>query len=358
MLLCVSLGGILPSPAAAAAPDEEALGDTATLRLYRTREEQREVGLKRRITPWLTASGLAEAEVLYQDLDAKQGRSDDTGRDTSAAVQLGLVATPWNFSKGELILEYDSDADRLQADEALLALETGAWELALGKQYLPFGVYFSNFVSGPLVEFGETRAREAAILAYGPSDDVDLSLFAYRGRARSEGNNAGRWDWGLAAEFWLDQAWSFGLSYQSDLADADSRLLEDDNDRYQRQVSGVSAYLLWAGDQFELTLEGLAATGSFQELDNDRDRPRAWNAELAYIGYSSFDIALRLEGSRELEDQPRYQFGPAATWRMGRRASLTVEYLHGEYSGDLATNAEDQPYDHVDRIGATLSLAF
>ena len=35
---------------------------------------------RRRITPWLSASGLAEVEVLYQDFDAKGGTSDDTGR--------------------------------------------------------------------------------------------------------------------------------------------------------------------------------------------------------------------------------------------------------------------------------------
>jgi hypothetical protein len=81
----------------------------------------------------------------------------------------------------------------------------------------------------------------------------------------------------------------------------------------------VSGYILWTGEEFEATLEGLAATGSFRELDNDRNRPRAWNAELVYVGYASFDLALRFEGSRELEDEPRVQFGAAATWRMGRR---------------------------------------
>ncbi len=364
---CALLAAVCPAQAQAEAPVdeplsdrpvEEALADTPTRRLYRTREEQREAGLERRITPWLTASGLVEFELLYQDFDAKGGASDDTGRDDSAAVQLGLVATPWELSKAELILEYDTDDDKLKTEEAVLGLETGPWELLVGKQYLPFGVYFSNFVSGPLVEFGETQAGEAAVLAYGPGDALDLSLFAYRGRARGAGDNAGRWDWGLATEFWFNRAWSLGVSYQSDLADADSRPLEDDDDRYDRRVAGVSGYVLWAGEEFEATLEGLAATGSFRELDNDRNRPRAWNAELAYVGYARFDIALRFEGSRELEDEPLYQFGAAATWRMGRRASLTVEYLHGEFSGKLASNNDDEPYDHVDRVGAMLSVAF
>ncbi len=340
------------------APVEQALEESPTPRLYRTREEQREAGLQRPITPWLKVSGLAEFETLYQDFDPEEGVSDDTGRDQSVTLQLGLIATPWEFATAELLLEYDSDEDRVTADEAVLSLEAGDWELALGKQYLPFGVYFSNFVSGPLLEFGETQASEVATLAYGPSDDLEMSLSLYRGRARSADNNAGGWDWGLATEFWFNDAWSLGASYQSDLADADSRLLEDANDRYSRRVSGVSAYVLWAGEAFEMTLEGLAATGSFRELDSDRDRPRAWNAELAYVKNAHFEIALRVEGSRELEDEPEYQFGPAVTWRMGRHASLTLEYLRGEFSGELATNEEDEPYDHVDRVGAMLSAAF
>jgi hypothetical protein len=65
------------------------------------------------------------------------------------------------------------------------------WELSLGKQYTPFGVYFSSFVSGPLLEFGETQADAVATLAYGPSDKPDILLTAYHGRARKQGKNSG-----------------------------------------------------------------------------------------------------------------------------------------------------------------------
>lgn len=345
-----------PDPVSAAqAPADEA----QAIRLYRTREEQREVGLKRKITPWLTLSGLAEVELLKEDFDARAGRSQDSGYDHSGTVQLGLVATPLAFASAELILEYDTERDRLEADEAFLVLEREPWELAAGKQYTPFGVYFSSFVSGPLVEFGETQASEVLTLTYGPSDSFDLSLTAYRGRARKRERNAGRWDWGLATEIWWSDNWSFGFSYQSDLADADSRLLEDANERYAQRVAGVSGYVLWLSRRFELTLEGVAATGSFDELDRDRNRPWAWNAELVHLSPgASFEVAFRIEGSEELEDEPQYQFGPALTLRAGRHASLTLEYLHGEFDGDLATNDDDRPYHQVDRLGAKLSVAF
>ena len=340
-------------------PVEKALDESPSIRLYRTREEQREAGLQRRITPWLTVSGLAEGEVLYEDFDTKEGKADDSGRDDSASLQLGFIVSPFEFANVEVILEYDTDKDKVEADEAFLSLEKDPWELSLGKQYTPFGVYLSNFVSGPLVEFGETQADEVATLAYGPSDELDILLTAYRGRARKQGKNSREWNWSLASEFWLNDDWSFGLSYQSNLADADSRLLQDSNDRYRNRVAGVSGYVLWAGEQFEATLEVLAATGSFAELENDRNKPWAWNAELVhfYPG-SNFEIAFRIEGSRELEDEPRVQFGPAITWRTGKYASLTLEYLHGEFEDELATTENDDPYDDVDRVGAILSIAF
>ena len=367
-LLCVSLTGVCATGNAAEptadvhaltqTPAEHALG-AQSVRIYRTREEQREAGLQRKLTPWLTVSGLLEGELLYEDFDAKTGQADDSGRDESASLQLGLIVDPLDYVNAELILEYDTDRDKVQADEAVLSFEYDPWELSLGKQYTPLGVYFSNFVSGPLIEFGETQANEVATLAYGPNDELDISLTAYRGRARKQGRSSGEWNWVLATEFWMNDDWSFGFSYQSDLADSDERLLEDFNDRYANQVAGVSGYILWSGEAFEATFEVLAATGSFEELEADRNKPWAFNAELIhfYPG-TNFEIAFRFEGSSELEDEPKYQFGPAITWRTGKHASLTLEYLHDEFEDDLATTENDDPYDSVDRFGAIFSLAF
>jgi len=355
--------GLLAEPAAESVMEdvrvEGALQKSSTARIYRTREEQRDAGLERQITPWLSLSGLVEGEVLYEDFDASEGKADDSGRDDSAGLQLGLIISPFKYVSAETILEYDTDNKKVEADEALVSFEKDPWELSLGKQYTPLGVYFSNFASGPLLEFGETQAREVVTLAYGPSDELDISLTAYRGRARKQGKNSGEWNWALATEFWLNDDWSFGLSYQSDLADSDERLLKDNNDRYRNRVAGISGFILWAGDTVEITLETLAAIGSFEELEPDRNKPWAWNAELVhFFPGSNFEIAFRIEGSRELEDQPRYQFGPAISWRTGKSASLTVEYLHGEFEDELATTDNDNSYDHVDRVGAILSIAF
>ncbi|MEN8178099.1 MAG: hypothetical protein ABFS39_05705 [Pseudomonadota bacterium] len=46
---------------------------------------------------------------------------------------------------------------------------------------------------------------------------------------------------------------------QSDLADADSRLLGDENNRYLQKVAGGSGFLLWTTPYFDISFEALGA---------------------------------------------------------------------------------------------------
>ncbi|MGH8597078.1 MAG: LbtU family siderophore porin [Gammaproteobacteria bacterium] len=328
-----------------------------TVRLYRTREEQREVGVQRRIASWLTSSALAEIEWQAEDFDLREGARGERNRGFDEGLQWGLVATPLAFAQIELLLDYDGDAGDAEIDEALFAVEAGDLELEIGQLYLPFGAYYSRFVSGPLVEFGETRAT-AAVVSYAPNDRVDFSLAAYRGRAREQSSDSGRLDWTFAMEVLPWRTLALGCSVQSDLADADSRPLADDSNRYSRKVPGVSAYFSWLGEHLDFSFEVLAATRSYRELDADRDRPVAWNLEVAYRIVPRFGLALRLEGSDELEDAPHRQYGIAGSWLIHRNASLTLEYLHGEFAGALAANDRDEIYDAVEHVGALLSIAY
>ncbi|MDH3640010.1 MAG: hypothetical protein OES09_16330, partial [Gammaproteobacteria bacterium] len=327
-----------------------------SVRLYRTREEQREAGLQRQLTSWLTASSLFEAEGSKERISVDDAQNIHRS-DSAATLQLGLVATPLEHIKAEVVLEYDTDVDKLKADEYLIAAELGAWELAVGKQYLPLGEYFSRFVSGPLLEFGETRDT-AATVTYEFSDRLDFSVSVYQGVAREVDSTGSDLDGTLALEAWPREDLSFGISFQTDLADSDERFLADQNNRFIRKVPGLSGYLIWIGDKFEVTFETLGATRSFRELESDRDQPLAWNLEVALFLYPKFDLALRIEGSEELEDAPHTQFGAAVTFLLHRNATLTMELLHARFDGDLAADDDDNPFSHASRIGAQLSLAF
>lgn len=341
-------------PAKAESPDPE---DRDPVRLYSTRSEQREAGLRHQLKPWLTTGGLAEFEWNYNKFDFSNHRSSRSSNDTSANVQVNATIAPWSLTKGELILDYDTDGDHLEADEAVVSFEYSAWELAYGRQYLPFGAFFSHFANGPLLEFGETR-DVAANLAYDLHDRVDLSVSAYRGQAQKFNGKGSKLDWTLAMEAWLKPTVSLGISYQSDLADADGDLLADTGNRYQRRVPGLSGYLLWTSDHFEVTAEFVSATRAFRELDADGQQPLAWNLEFAHFLHPNFDWALRLEGTRELEDAPKLRYGASLSFRAGRYGSLTFDYLHSRFKHNTVTGYAESPLSGEDQFGAQLSVAF
>jgi hypothetical protein len=326
---------------------------------YRTSEERRDAGVKHEITDWLTASGLLEFEGVLQSFSLFDTSSHPQEDDFTKTLQLGLEMSPLSWMRGELIYEYDHDdeSNRQTIDEAILAFEGGDFELELGKLFVPFGEYFSHFVSGPLLEFGETRTHDwGATLSYGPHERLDLAAFVYEGRARKAESNAGYWDWGFAVEASPFESSTFGVSYLSDLADSQERLLTDSSDRYESRVDALSAYAVFGFDWFELTAEFVAALDSFEELEPDKDQPGAWNVELASFPRADVQLALRLEGSSELEGAPRYQGGIALGWRFTNISSLTLEYLHGAFKRGLAEDSRERDLDKVHQIGAQLSI--
>ena len=75
----------------------------------------------------------------------------------------------------------------------------------------------------------------------------------------------------------VESLFSLGLSYQSDLADSDTRLLDDEDNCYSGKVAGVSGFLLWTTPKIDIGLEVLGATGQFNGLDNNLNKPFAWN---------------------------------------------------------------------------------
>lgn len=362
LVIPLTLKAQLPEPASEIAL-ADAAGEPERARIYRTNAERREAGGSHEITPWLELSSLLELEGVTERRMVAGAERSDSERSRVAALQLGLELTLNERLKGELVLEVDSDDHQLLVDEALISWEmVDGLELEFGKLYTPFGEYISHFVTGPMLEIGETRADSLGV-AYAPAEWIDLSLAAYRGRARPAGGDGSGWsgssvDWAAALEAWPAESIGLGLSWQSDLADSDARLLEDEEHRYAERVAAVSGFLIWTTVDFEITFEALSALDDLHELDPDRNRPSAWNLEFVHFVNAQLEWALRAEGSDELEDEPERQYGAALTWRPNRQLSLTVEYLRGEFAPDLAVDDEDEPYDRIDRAGLLLSIAF
>lgn len=341
--------------------DEDAVGsdEERGARLYITQSERREAGLKHRVTPWLTASFLLELEGLAEEYTLEDELGDDRFSESAAALQLGLEAAPLEFAKGEWVLEFDTLTRKFATEEVFVSLEAKPWELEAGKFYTPFGVYISHFAIGPILELGETRAN-AVTLSYGPRKSLDLKLCAYRGRAgKSSGDDREwEWEWAGSAEYWPRPGMQLGLSYQSNLADAEASEFFDSEDGYGRRVGAASGYFVWSDKKMELSFEALGALRGFDTPDGDRSRPFAWNLEFTRFVDKVFEWSLRIEGSEDVEDEPEFQLGPSLTWRLHRTSALTLEYLRGRFKPGSAENEEGLPYRYVDRFAAQFSVVF
>jgi hypothetical protein len=308
------------------------------------------------MTERLKLISLFEMEVLHNRSVDREG-FEDIAIENTLTLQLGLQAEITDFASIEVVVEYDSDENRFLTEELFLTIEDEPWEVSLGRQFTPFGTYFSRFVTAPMLEFGETQADNSIALTYGPSDALDLTLMYYRGAASKLDSSHGQWNWSLGLEAWPQDGLSIGLSYQADLADSDERLLADWRDRYSNRVAGVSGYLFYLNREYEFSLEFLAAIASFKEFEAGQDKPAAWNWEVSrYFAHSNIEIALRIENSRELADVPTQRFGISLTNYVDHRASFTIEYLHGRFGKHAIFSDEDESLDHVDFFGAKVDV--
>lgn len=347
-------------------------GDTADLsltphetaaRIYRTPDERREAGLGRQVTDWLKVSGLAEFETAYARHHFMSGSEKVNNERPTLALQLGLELTLVEWLEAGLILDFETSGKKKisDLDEVIVGIDLEPWGFKLGRQYLPFGEFYSHFVSGPLLEFAETRA-DALIVDYSLlNDHLELAGYILDGDSRdsaASGFYASR-DWGASVELTVaNDAIRIGVGYLSDLAETDEGLLADNGNSFQKRVAAWNAYALIGFDGFELTAEMVQAARAFTEFDRDADRPFAWNIEIARFPNNALEYALRLEHSDELADQPRWQYGIATTWRIQRNFSLSLEYLRGRYKKNFARDDDDRVLNLRDWFALQLSYEF
>ncbi len=338
----------------AAEPEEQEFS-----RFYTTREERREAGKEHVLTDWLLFRGLSELEWLGESLKTDASPGSFSQDELVLTLQLGIEATASDWLSGEVILEYDSEVDDVLLDEAILKLELENWEVEAGSIFVNFGEYFSHFATGPILEFAETKGEPGLIVSYGFGDALDLSVFAYDGLSRRAGDSPEEEPgWGLAIEGAIGDSGSYGVSYISNLADAEEELLEEFDNQYINPVDALSAYLVAGFGEYELTAEFVAALVTFDELESGFRRPSAWNIELAGYPSRSFSWALRLEGSRQLVDAPTIQGGISGTWRIWESAYLSVDYLYGKFSKESYEIDDDVFAAHRHQVGVLLFIEF
>lgn len=338
-------GAVSPLICVANATDEN--------KIYKTREEQRDDWIKHQVTPWLTASGSIEFEYTRQKLKFKDITTDENFDQYNTTAQMELLLTPSSILSLELIFEYNDEQDDVFIDEAIAAMSSGAVELEIGKLYLPFGEYYSQFINGPMLEFSETR-EEVLVLSFEHDDNFNVSAFVYQGEARKINSN-NKLDWGILIEFPLSKT-TLGGSYLSDLADSEHDFLNESSRYYEKKVDALSLYAVFEFDHLILTAELVAALKKFNELDAQWDKPLAWNIECGYYLSEKFSGSIRVEGSSELEDEPTLNTGISVVWYINKHTTIRNEFFYGWYHS--RSSYDEQKPDNLSQFFTQLSIDF
>lgn len=328
--------------------------------LYHSLAEKKKAGLGTLATEHISLSGLLELEAGYQNLTLADGTHEGGSDVVLATAQLGLGIEVNEQVSGDLILLYEEDATDLEVDEAAINYANGPWSGRFGQQYLPFGAFYSHFISDPLLlDLGETR--ETALLAGYEQGPLALSAFIFNGDAEKSTDSEDHLDdWGLSLTLKPAEGLELGASYLADLADTDAELAET----YSRRVGGWSAYAVAGFGSYELSGEMLGAARRFAAGDVDADgdgrgdRPFAWNVELGWHPAEPLELALRLEGSDEIGGAPQRQYGLCASWGPWESVSLSLEYLRGEFGSAFGADEEGRALDSRDLITTQLAVEF
>lgn len=327
-------------------------------RIYRNPQERREAGLGIEITDWLKVSLLAELEREQAKKYFNDNLDETVKESLTKTVQLSFQAEITNFLEAELVLEAEkTDHTRSKVDEALVTLDLDEWGITIGHLFVPFGEYYSHFVVGPLLEFGETKST-AMIVDYSVSENFELAAFVMQSdvdKIRVDESV----DWGLAFAWKSeDEAIRLGSSYLSDLAESDEGFVHDNNDSYRQRVAALSAYVLIGWGSYELTTEMVQALDSFAELETEIDKPAAYNMELAFFPRHNLQLAARYEQSREFEDAPEDQYGLSVTWLPTRFINLSLDYLRGNFKSGFVEDDDGNVLKKQDIFAWQLSVVF
>ncbi|MFC1664260.1 LbtU family siderophore porin [Pseudomonadota bacterium] len=347
LLIKVCMLIILPlsSNLFAAEDESEKLGEqhkAESVRLYRNPEERREAGRGTKLTEWLSFSGLVELEreriknIFNNDIEGREYE------EPILTLKIGLKFAFNEWLSGELLFESERNShfSHTFIEESTLKADFEKGELSVGRQNLPFGKYYSNFITDPMIQFGETRT-DAFVANYFVMDSLRISGYLFDSDVSSQGGD-NKVDWGFAIDFKsADESIRMGASYLHDLAESDEQLLGEFNNVYKDRVSGSNAYVLMGINQFEFTAEAVRTNGQIKEFEENVNSPSAYNVELAYFPSRSTQLAVRIERSDQLVDRPERQYGIVGSWRPGKYLSVSIEYLYGKYKPGLVVDDDE-----------------
>jgi hypothetical protein len=69
-------------------------------------------------------------------------------------------------------------------------------------------------------------------------------------------------------------------------------------------------------------------------------------------------LAVRLEHSDELADEPEWQYGVSVSWRVHRNINLVADYFCGGYKSGFVEDDKGNELRHRNQVAARLAIEF
>jgi hypothetical protein len=297
----------------------------------------------------IEVSGLIEIEAMHQRTDFSdpaQDSEDESDIDL-ATVELVVDARIADHVDGHVMFKYEEED--LFVDEGFITLSgTDAFPafLIAGRQYLPFGLFESHFVTDPVtLDLGETN-EDAFVAGLGLAEDrVVISAGLFNGDIDEEGKDDAIDSFVAAASFQPAGPLMMGVSYTSNLISSDTFSEFAVNDTIGDMVGGWSAYLTVNFlERFTFIAEYAAALDCFMAgdiydaADTIPRKPAAWNLELGVSLLDNLELAFGYGGSDDGGEEflPETRYGAVVNWGFFDNTNLALEYLRGEFENDGA----------------------
>lgn len=292
---------------------------------------------------YLTISGLLELQANYS-----KTRSEDATSDlTLATAQLATEVTINDHIGGHLVLLYEEEPgeDALNVDEAVIslhcprALAGQTPSFYGGKMYVPFGKFNSSMITDPLtLDLGETNDTAAVIGLEGKLWNFRTGVF----NGEVDSGNDTIDSFVAALELTPAEGVSFGASYISDLAESDIELVADST-LYSSSVPATSAFASLSFGKVSLDAEIVATLDDFDTIlvgstDLTGQRPLAWNLEVAWVPKEALQLAARIEGAKDFQDDVT-RYGATVSYGLFAHTVVAIEYLFSDFDSEADNQA-------------------
>ena len=241
-------------------------------------------------------------------------------------------------------------------EESYVRLETEIMQIRLGRMKLPFGQSESEFITGPVLEFGEIS--EDALLARADIGmGVNLTGYIFPGDVHTDPSKD-ELDGGMLVLYHSDDEGIIaGLGYISDLWEATDPLDDIDIEESYPRVPAISGHFLVEYDNWLGLVEHVTAIDDIENFEPEFNRPASTSVELMYAHSDKWLFGLRSEYNSELEDFPKRQHAVMARYYFVPNLSIGIEYLKSRYRSGV-TNDDDVEIDEENTLSIEISLDF